>query len=166
MNRRLIRTAITLIALVILVLFAKFGSSDKPATAQNPEPAEPRSAQPRTTGSLPQAEPAKPPAAPAGSQLSRFAPEPLESEQIEVTLRLIASNGPFPHERDGIVFGNREGRLPRKPRGYYREYTVETPGASTRGARRIIRGQGGETYYTRDHYATFVRIDGGGSGDR
>lgn len=74
------------------------------------------------------------------------------------TLRLIAAGGPFPYRRDGVVFGNREHRLPAKPRGYYREYTVPTPGARDRGARRIIAGGQREYYYTDDHYRTFRRI--------
>ncbi|MBI4984531.1 MAG: ribonuclease [Rhodocyclales bacterium] len=74
------------------------------------------------------------------------------------TLRLIAAGGPFPYKRDGVVFGNREKRLPLKPRAYYREYTVPTPGAKDRGARRIIAGDAGERYYTGDHYRTFRRI--------
>ena len=73
------------------------------------------------------------------------------------TLRLIARGGPFPHAQDGSVFGNRERHLPGKPRGYYHEYTVDTPGLSHRGARRIITG--GQPpdvyYYTDDHYDTF-----------
>ena len=73
------------------------------------------------------------------------------------TLTLIARGGPFPHPQDGSVFGNREKRLPAKPRGYYREYTVDTPGLSHRGARRIITGgQPPEMYYyTDDHYDSF-----------
>lgn len=75
------------------------------------------------------------------------------------TLRLIARGGPFPHRQDGSVFGNREERLPRRPRGYYREYTVQTPGLGHRGARRIVTGgQPPEVYYyTDDHYASFRR---------
>jgi ribonuclease T1 len=76
------------------------------------------------------------------------------------TLALIEKGGPYPYRKDGSVFSNREGRLPSKPRGYYREFTVPTSGEGDRGARRIIRGGQGETYYTRDHYATFTRIDG------
>lgn len=85
--------------------------------------------------------------------------DPVERTEIRKMLDRIAANGPFRHRQDGVVFGNREGRLPTKPNGFYHEYTVETPGASDRGARRIIRGQGGETYYTHDHYRTFMRLD-------
>jgi ribonuclease T1 len=78
--------------------------------------------------------------------------------QARETLHLIRAGGPFPYAKDGVVFGNYERLLPRKPRGYYHEYTVPTPGAHDRGARRIIAGQGGELYYTDDHYRTFKRI--------
>ena len=74
------------------------------------------------------------------------------------TLALIKQGGPFPYPRDGIVFGNFEKRLPFRPRGYYHEYTVPTPGSRNRGARRIIAGDHGEFYYTADHYQTFQRI--------
>jgi ribonuclease T1 len=74
------------------------------------------------------------------------------------TLELIRGNGPFPHRQDGSTFGNREKRLPLRANGYYREYTVRTPGAKDRGPRRIIAGNGGEFYYTDDHYRSFKRI--------
>ena len=74
------------------------------------------------------------------------------------TLTLIAKGGPFPFDRDGIVFGNFEKRLPGKERGYYREFTVITPGIRHRGARRIVTGKGGEKYYSSDHYVSFKRI--------
>lgn len=74
------------------------------------------------------------------------------------TLVLIKQGGPFPYKRDGVVFGNRERRLPPQPSGYYREYTVPTPGARDRGARRIVAGTKGEFYYMDDHYNTFRRI--------
>jgi len=74
------------------------------------------------------------------------------------TLALIKAGGPFPYERDGIVFGNFEKRLPLRPRGYYREYTVKAPWRRDRGPRRIITGQRDEYYYTEDHYRTFRRI--------
>lgn len=75
------------------------------------------------------------------------------------TLDLIRRGGPFPHQRDGVVFGNFEKHLPLKERGYYHEYTVRTPGAEHRGARRIVTGRNGERYYTDDHYRTFKRIE-------
>jgi ribonuclease T1 len=74
------------------------------------------------------------------------------------TLELIEAGGPFPYERDGTVFQNRESILPDESRGYYREYTVPTPGSDDRGARRIVAGSGGELYYTDDHYESFGRI--------
>ena len=85
---------------------------------------------------------------------------PREAQQTE---RLIRSGGPFPYAKDGVWFGNREKQLPRRERGYYREYTVPTPGAHSRGARRIVCGgakvREPETcYYTDDHYASFRRI--------
>ncbi len=80
---------------------------------------------------------------------------PLEAQQ---TLKNIEKGGPFPYAKDGATFHNREGKIPEKEPGYYREYTVETPGASNRGARRIIVGKNGEKYYTDDHYETFMEI--------
>ena len=89
---------------------------------------------------------------------------PPEAKQ---TLELIQRGGPFPFpKKDGSTFGNRENRLPQQTRGYYREYTVPTPGSRDRGARRIVAGEGrsgnvassGEYYYTDDHYSSFRRI--------
>ncbi len=75
------------------------------------------------------------------------------------TLALIDQGGPFPFpDKDGSTFGNFEGLLPDHPRGYYAEYTVFTPGSTDRGARRIITGDGGEFYWTQDHYSSFERI--------
>jgi ribonuclease T1 len=79
-------------------------------------------------------------------------------DEARHTLALIRAGGPFPHAQDGRTFGNRESLLPRRERGYYREYTVRTPGARDRGARRIVAGSGGEYYYTADHYRSFRRI--------
>ncbi len=67
-------------------------------------------------------------------------PEALLPQEAQATLRLIDAGGPFPYRRDGIVFQNRERLLPEQPRGYYREYTVATPGRKDRGARRIVTG--------------------------
>ena len=76
----------------------------------------------------------------------------------QATLLLIKKGGPFPYRKDGAIFGNRERILPRQSRGYYKEYTVKTPGAQNRGARRIVAGAVGEYYYTSDHYNSFQRI--------
>jgi len=74
------------------------------------------------------------------------------------TFTLVKAGGPFPYREDGKTFGNREKLLPQREHGYYREYTVTTPGAPDRGARRIVAGNGGECYYTADHYRSFKRI--------
>ena len=74
------------------------------------------------------------------------------------TVALIRAGGPFRYERDGVIFGNRERLLPPRERGYYREYTVPTPGVNHRGPRRIVAGRGGELYYTDDHYRSFRRL--------
>jgi ribonuclease T1 len=81
--------------------------------------------------------------------------------EAQETLGLIRRGGPFPFSRDGVVFGNREHRLPPQERGYYHEYTVRTPGIHGRGPRRIICGRVPDCYYTADHYRTFSRITGG-----
>ena len=82
--------------------------------------------------------------------------------QARETYGLIRQGGPFPYDKDGTVFGNRERLLPIEKRGYYREYTVKTPGSRDRGARRIVCGGPARTphacYYTADHYASFRKI--------
>lgn len=109
--------------------------------------------------------------------MARSAPTPSESTQANTTVALsslpqqardvhqrIRQGGPFRYSQDGVVFGNRERLLPRRPRGYYHEYTVPTPGARNRGARRIVCG-GKEVrlpetcFYTSDHYQSFQQID-------
>jgi len=82
---------------------------------------------------------------------------PVEAHAV---LDRIASGAAHPYRQDGSVFQNREGRLPQQSRGYYREYTVPTPGADTRGARRIIAGGNPpvEYWYTADHYGSFRRF--------
>jgi len=97
-----------------------------------------------------------PPATAAEIAAAALPPEARE------TLALIRLGGPFPYRQDGGVFGNRERLLPQKERGYYREYTVKTPGARDRGARRIVSGgearASREFYYSDDHYRSFSRI--------
>jgi ribonuclease T1 len=83
-------------------------------------------------------------------------------KQGQVTYERIREGGPFPYDKDGTVFGNRERLLPSQKRGYYREYTVKTPGSRDRGARRIVCGGPMKAphacYYTADHYASFRKI--------
>jgi ribonuclease T1 len=79
-------------------------------------------------------------------------------KEAQDTVKLIDQGGPYPYSRDGVVFGNLEKLLPKHDRGYYHEYTVKTPGENDRGARRIVTGNGGQHYYTDDHYESFRRI--------
>lgn len=105
---------------------------------------------------------ARTPQAPAADYIA-FSDLPHEARE---TLALIKRGGPLPYRKDGSVFGNFEHHLPARPRGYYREYTVPTPGARNRGARRIVAGRGGaddvrtsgEYYYTDNHYRSFRKI--------
>lgn len=78
--------------------------------------------------------------------------------EARLALRVIKQGGPFAYPRDGVVFKNYERRLPKQRGGYYHEYTVKTPGARNRGARRIVCGPLPECYYSADHYQTFTRI--------
>ncbi|MEC4812272.1 MAG: ribonuclease domain-containing protein [Scytonema sp. PMC 1069.18] len=78
--------------------------------------------------------------------------------EVQITINLISQGGPFPHPKDGSVFKNLELLLPPQPIGYYREYTVKTPGAIDRGSRRLIIGQNGEMYYTANHYNSFQEV--------
>lgn len=103
----------------------------------------------------PDSQPQRPSHPPLGESIPGLPAEAM------ATIALIEQGGPFPHRQDGSVFGNREGRLPQKPRGWYREYTVDTPGLSHRGARRIVTGGNPPEvwYYTDDHYDSFRRIE-------
>ena len=99
-------------------------------------------------------------AAPAGSDTRLPSHVGLPPEAL-ATLALIQRGGPFPYRKDGTTFQNRERLLPAKPRGYYREYTVPTPGSRDRGARRIVAGGNPPEvfYYTADHYSSFRQIE-------
>lgn len=103
------------------------------------------------------------------SDTQQIVPRELQSDQSVVlladlppeaaqTVALIKTDGPFPFPEDDAVFANIERRLPIQDAGYYREYTVVTPGSKDRGARRIVVGTGGEYYWTMDHYRSFDRI--------
>ncbi|MBW0450081.1 ribonuclease [bacterium M00.F.Ca.ET.228.01.1.1] len=102
--------------------------------------------------------------APAGTQaeaIGTVTVAQLPREAVD-TLNLIAAGGPYPYEKDGVVFGNRERLLPPNRRGYYHEYTVPTPRSRNRGARRIVCGgplkRTDNCYYSDDHYTSFNRI--------
>ncbi|MDQ0948541.1 ribonuclease T1 [Streptomyces phaeochromogenes] len=100
-------------------------------------------------------------ASPAAAAVGSICYSALPS-QAHDTLDLIEQGGPYPYSQDGTVFQNREGILPSQSSGYYHEYTVITPGSSTRGARRIVTGEETqEDYYTADHYATFKLVNYG-----
>lgn len=114
---------------------------------KTPAPTATATKKPRATATVPQTR----------DGLPTITPEELPPEALE-TLALIARGGPFPFSKDGTTFQNREQILPRKRGGYYREYTVITPGEDDRGARRIVAGVEGELYYTDDHYESFSRI--------
>jgi len=124
--------SVALRSFAALALFA-IGLASGPANAQKAQPA------------------------PTAAQIHELAPADLPKEARD-TIALIRKGGPFPYAKDGAIFSNREGILPKQKRGYYKEYTVKTPGERTRGARRIIWGKGGEFFYTEDHYNHFSRI--------
>lgn len=128
---------------------ATSASAARPSTA--PTPTIPASNKPTPTPT-PRGQPA---ATNDGLPLIDFSALPPQAQE---TIRLIDKGGPFPYDRDGITFGNRERLLPIRADGYYQEYTVITPGSSDRGARRVISGQSGELYYTDDHYESFKRV--------
>ena len=102
----------------------------------------------------------------AGRQVERIAIDPVAvaslPREARQTLAQVRRGPPYPYAKDGVVFGNYERRLPRQPRGYYREFTVKTPGSRNRGAQRLIVGgepaTSREIYYTADHYASFIRV--------
>jgi ribonuclease T1 len=142
-------TPIALLSLLLVVLSGCGGSGAVGTSAAAPAgsaavgSADQGLAPPKATTSLPPV------------QVAALPPQAVD------TLRLIRDGGPFPYPKDGVTFSNREGLLPRHPSGWYREYTVVTPGSSDRGARRIIGGQDGARFYTDDHYASFREVVSG-----
>jgi len=138
--------------LLLLAIVLLIGGLAAIKLAQRPPP-------PQFAPSLTQPEAAPVPA--AASTRPRDALPPFLPPEARRTLALIQQGGPYPHRQDGSVFGNREQRMPQRPRGYYREYTVDTPGAGNRGARRIVTGGNPPTawFYTDDHYETFRSFD-------
>ena len=144
-RRRTLVVAGAVVAVLAVVLAVLAVDRHGPAASPSAGSAFPASAS-RSPGT------ARPPAGMATVPLGQLPPE---AQQV---VRKIDAGGPFQNRQDGTTFGNRERRLPREPDGYYREYTVPTPGAVDRGARRVISGRQGELYYTSDHYATFQWI--------
>jgi ribonuclease T1 len=138
--RSAVVTAVVALLAVATYLIQSSGSSDPSADPPPPSVGTPSASASSTSSGLPYVERASLPA------------------EARATLRLLEAGGPFPYDEDGSTFQNREGLLPPEPRGYYAEYTVETPGEGDRGPRRIVAGDGGELYWTADHYASFARI--------
>jgi ribonuclease T1 len=135
-----LRTVVAVAALLVLGLLALWGGTGTPTAERQPLAVPSARATDRASG-LPEV---------------ALASLPPEARQ---TVRLIEQGGPFPYARDGAVFGNRERLLPPRPSGYYREYTVRTPGEDDRGARRIVTGdEDRELFWTADHYASFARV--------
>jgi ribonuclease T1 len=166
-QRRSITGLIVAIITAILVWWASGDGGSADRADQQPPATSPAS---QSTAPSDQTDPTKPgnttnttPTDPTSgsidpeSGLPWVSADELPPEAAE-TLKEIDNGGPFEYDRDGVVFRNREGILPDHPEGYYHEYTVTTPGEHDRGARRIVTGQGGEFYYTSDHYESFARI--------
>ena len=158
MANRVTRSPLFAVLLVLLVVGALWLFDDLPQTSSDPAPA------PRSQASSPSA-PRSPSASGRPSSEGRDPVSGLRWVEVEdlpaeaeETLALIDDGGPYPYDRDGVVFGNFEGILPDHQRGYYHEYTVPTPGEDDRGARRIVTGDADEFFYTGDHYESFERI--------
>jgi ribonuclease T1 len=139
--------------LAVLWLAVALAGCGLGAGGSAPASASPSVATPATSQTAAATRPAKDPQ--SGLPTIALADLPPEGQ---ATMALIIAGGPFPYSQDGVVFQNREGILPDQPSGYYREYTVPTPGSPDRGARRIVVGREGDRYYTADHYASFKRI--------
>jgi ribonuclease T1 len=158
MNRsrsKLVAFAGLVIAVVVLVVAMVGGGALTAPSSTSPSSAAPSMVQ-TTTPALGSVSTA--PAAVANpSTLPTINASQLPKEASQ-TLALIAKGGPYPYDRDGVNFGNFEGLLPKKSGGFYKEYTVPTPGESDRGARRIIVGKDSAKYYTPDHYESFKFI--------
>jgi ribonuclease T1 len=153
-----LRTRRPLLALLLLGVLLAGGYLLSAVRSENPATSGPGSAAGTSTGAAPTAGP-RPTARSSADGLDtvQVADLPVEAQRV---LGLIAAGGPFPYAQDGSVFGNVERLLPAHQRGWYREYTVPTPGSRDRGARRIIAGRDGARYYTADHYESFARVEG------
>lgn len=144
---RLAAFAGLVIAVVLLVVAMVSGQQVPTPPVESPGTAVSTTSAPPAVGQAPEN--------PSGLPAVNASQLPKEARQ---TLALIAKGGPYPYDRDGVNFGNFEGLLPKKGSGFYKEYTVPTPGESDRGARRIIVGKDTAKYYTADHYESFKFI--------
>jgi ribonuclease T1 len=151
--------ALLLTGLLAIALLASGGAGLFGSLTESPTPAATPSAAPvpeaPAPGPVGVSGPAAVPANPSGLPAIRESALPAEARRV---LTLIRQGGPYSYSQDDQAFGNFERILPRQASGYYREYTVPTPGESDRGARRIVAGAGGEKYYTQDHYDSFKFI--------
>lgn len=157
-NRSILPLLLAALVVLVLVAFGGAGLLGQQAERTTPETA---SSPTSTAGGPATSAAAKQQSPPQRSDNPSSLPEIRESALPAEGLRvlvLIRAGGPFRYSQDDQVFGNFERVLPVRNRGYYREYTVPTPGEADRGARRIVAGDGGEKYYTSDHYATFKYI--------
>lgn len=149
------RLRLWLILAALVLIGAACGAPERVATQAPPTVAAPTRATPAPRPTVTPTVRATPrPALAPPSGMRTISADQLPRE-ARATLDLIERGGPYPYRQDGQTFQNRERLLPDKAEGYYREYTVETPGSPDRGARRIVTGRGGEVYYTSDHYESF-----------
>ncbi|MFF0391305.1 ribonuclease [Kitasatospora sp. NPDC004615] len=165
-RNRLISLAVLIVAGLIAAVTALLnggGDTGSPSADKSPSAPAATAARNGTTSAPKPSAPAKSPAdqpawVPTNTALADVCRSKLPSQALD-TLGLIAKGGPYPYRSDGIVFENRESRLPRQNNGYYHEFTVVTPGSDDRGTRRVVTGNAGEQYWTADHYASFQEID-------
>ncbi|HEY1156020.1 MAG TPA: ribonuclease domain-containing protein [Arthrobacter sp.] len=156
-NRSIVPLLITTLVVLAMVAFGGAGLLGQQTESSTPGTASSQGSTPGGTAASGAAKQSAPHRAANPSNLPEIRESALPVEGRRV-LALIRAGGPYQYSQDDQVFGNFERVLPVKDRGYYREYTVPTPGEADRGARRIVAGNGGEKYYTGDHYATFKYI--------
>ena len=156
-NRSILPILLTTLVVLAMVAFGGAGLLGGQTESTTPEAASSQSPAPGSAASSAAAKQSAPHRAANPSSLPEIRESALPVEGRRV-LALIRAGGPYQYSQDNQVFGNFERVLPARDRNYYREYTVPTPGETDRGARRIVTGNGGEKYYTGDHYATFKYI--------
>jgi len=156
-NRSIIPLLITTLVVLAMVAFGGAGLLGSQNGGTTPETASSRTVAPGGTAPSAAGKQSAPHRAANPSNLPEIRESALPVEGRRV-LALIRAGGPYQYNQDDQVFGNFERVLPARDRNYYREYTVPTPGETDRGTRRIVTGNGGEKYYTGDHYATFKYI--------